>query len=106
GVTLFDEPLSNVDAKVREQLRTEILAVHRRLGFTAVYVTHDQAEAMDLATRIVVLDQGRIAQDGTPREIYGRPKTLFVAKFIGSSNEIPGRVLTAADGIVRVETPV
>lgn len=89
-VVLFDEPLSNVDAKVREQLRFELLATQRRLGFTAVFVTHDQAEAMELATRIAVLDQGKVQQFGTPSEIYLRPESEYVAKFIGTTNEING----------------
>ncbi|WP_395105101.1 ABC transporter ATP-binding protein [Actinomadura sp. SCN-SB] len=89
-VVLFDEPLSNVDAKVREQLRTELLATQRRLGFTALFVTHDQGEAMELATRIAVLDQGRVQQIGTPTEVYARPATEYVAKFIGNTNELSG----------------
>ncbi|MGO1181536.1 MAG: ABC transporter ATP-binding protein [Micrococcaceae bacterium] len=89
-VVLFDEPLSNVDAKVREQLRFELLATQRRLGFTAVFVTHDQSEAMELATRIAVLDQGKVQQVGAPSEIYLRPATEYVAKFIGTTNEMHG----------------
>lgn len=89
-VVLFDEPLSNVDAKVREQLRFELLATQRRLGFTAVFVTHDQSEAMELATRIAVLDQGKVQQFGTPSDIYLRPETEYVAKFIGTTNELRG----------------
>ncbi|MET1155926.1 ATP-binding cassette domain-containing protein, partial [Arthrobacter sp.] len=89
-VVLFDEPLSNVDAKVRETLRVELLAMQRRLGFTALFVTHDQSEAMELATRIAVLDQGRVQQFGTPDEIYARPATEYVAKFIGNTNEVSG----------------
>ncbi|VXC08293.1 ABC transporter ATP-binding protein [Citricoccus sp. K5] len=90
-VVLFDEPLSNVDAKVRETLRIELLAMQRRFGFTALFVTHDQAEAMELATRIAVLDRGRVQQFGTPDEIYARPATEYVAKFIGNTNELSGR---------------
>lgn len=89
---LFDEPLSNVDAKVREHLRLELLTMQRELGFTALYVTHDQEEAMGLATRIAVVDKGRIAQLGTPREVYCTPETLEVARFIGTANELPGEV--------------
>jgi iron(III) transport system ATP-binding protein len=91
GIVLFDEPLSNVDAKVREQLRIELLATQRRLGFTALFVTHDQAEAMELATRIAVLDHGKVQQIGTPTEVYARPATEYVAKFIGNTNELNGR---------------
>lgn len=89
-VVLFDEPLSNVDAKVRESLRIELLAMQRRFGFTALFVTHDQAEAMELATRIAVLDRGKVQQFGTPDEIYAQPATEYVAKFIGNTNELTG----------------
>ena len=89
-VVLFDEPLSNVDAKVRETLRVELLAMQRRFGFTALFVTHDQAEAMELATRIAVLDKGQVQQFGTPDEVYARPATEYVAKFIGNTNELEG----------------
>ncbi|WP_313821534.1 ABC transporter ATP-binding protein [Citricoccus sp.] len=100
-VVLFDEPLSNVDAKVRETLRVELLAMQRRLGFTALFVTHDQAEAMELATRIAVLDRGQVQQFGTPDEIYARPATEYVAKFIGNTNELPGTRVAGG-----YETPV
>lgn len=85
-IVLFDEPLSNVDARVREMLRFELDSMHRKIGFTAVYVTHDQVEAMDLATRIVVMDRGRIAQIGTPEQIYQRPESRYVAEFVGGTN--------------------
>jgi len=81
---LFDEPLSNLDAALRVEMRYEIAKLHRTLAATMVYVTHDQVEAMTLADRIVVLDGGRIAQVGTPRELYESPSNLFVAQFIGS----------------------
>jgi sn-glycerol 3-phosphate transport system ATP-binding protein len=83
-VFLFDEPLSNLDAKLRVQMRLEIRKLHQRLGATSVFVTHDQVEAMTLADRIVVMNKGLIEQIGTPTEIYERPETLFVAGFIGS----------------------
>jgi multiple sugar transport system ATP-binding protein len=91
---LFDEPLSNLDAKLRVQMRTEIKALHQRLGTTTVYVTHDQVEAMTMADRIVVLKEGRIEQVGTPLELYDRPRNAFVAGFIGSPamNLIAGRL--------------
>ncbi len=91
---LFDEPLSNLDAKLRVQMRTEIKALHQRLGTTTVYVTHDQVEAMTMADRIVVLKDGRIEQVGAPLELYDRPRNAFVAGFIGSPsmNFIPGRL--------------
>ena len=81
---LFDEPLSNLDADLRVRMRHELARLHKRLGSTMIYVTHDQVEAMTLADRLVVLDQGRISQVGTPLEIYDRPANLFTAAFIGS----------------------
>lgn len=84
GVYLFDEPLSNLDAKLRAELRRELKLLHQTLGSTMVYVTHDQAEAMTLATRIVVMQGGRIQQIGTPAEVYDRPANRFVAGFLGS----------------------
>jgi putative spermidine/putrescine transport system ATP-binding protein len=87
-VLLLDEPLTALDAKLREQLRVEIDRLLRGLGITAVYVTHDQAEAMALGDRIVVMEKGRIAQAGTPQEIYHRPATAFVADFIGTMNRM------------------
>ncbi len=94
---LFDEPLSNLDAKLRVQMRTEIKALHQRLGTTTLYVTHDQIEAMTMADRIVVLRDGRIEQAGTPLELYDRPRNAFVAGFIGAPamNLLAGR---AQDG--------
>jgi multiple sugar transport system ATP-binding protein len=83
-VFLFDEPLSNLDAKLRVDMRTEIKRLHQRTGATIVYVTHDQIEAMTLATKIAVLKDGEIQQVGTPAEIYNRPANLFVANFMGS----------------------
>lgn len=95
---LFDEPLSNLDAKLRVEMRTEIKALHQRLGASMVYVTHDQIEAMTLATKIVVMKGGVIQQIGTPSEIYNRPANLFVADFMGSPamNLIPAK--TKANG--------
>ena len=83
-VFLFDEPLSNLDAKLRGHMRAEMSVLHRRLGKTTVYVTHDQIEAMTLATRIVIFDAGRIQQVGPPTEVFNRPANLFVAGFIGT----------------------
>jgi multiple sugar transport system ATP-binding protein len=102
-VFLFDEPLSNLDAQLRVQMRTEIKALHQRLGSTIVYVTHDQIEAMTMADRIVVMNEGRIVQAGAPLDLYDRPKAKFVAGFIGSPamNFLTGTV-TAADGPARV----
>ncbi len=93
-VFLFDEPLSNLDAKLRIQMRAEIKLLHKRLGVTSVYVTHDQVEAMTLADRIVVMHDGRIEQIGTPMELFRNPANLFVASFIGSPpmNKLSGSV--------------
>ena len=98
-IFLFDEPLSNLDAALRSEMRIELMELHKRLGSTMVYVTHDQVEAMTMADKIVVLDAGTISQIGTPLELYHRPDNLFVAGFIGSPrmNFINGRV-RAADG--------
>lgn len=101
---MFDEPLSNVDAKVREQLRVELVQMHQRMGFSAVYVTHDQVEAMQLADRLVVMRRGSIEQQGTPEEIYRFPRTRYVANFIGQCNELEGEVRTVRDGRVTVAT--
>ncbi len=103
-VFLFDEPLSNLDAQLRVQMRTEIKALHQRLGSTSVYVTHDQIEAMTMADKIVIMRDGRIEQAGPPLEVYDRPCNLFVAAFIGSPamNLIPGRF--RAGGAPYVET--
>ena len=92
---LLDEPLSNLDAKLRSHMRGEIKQLHARLGATFVYVTHDQVEAMSLADRIVVMSAGNIEQIGTPREVYDRPQSRFVAEFIGSPqmNFLPGTVV-------------
>ena len=94
AVFLFDEPLSNLDAQLRAQMRLEIKKLHQTLGTTVVYVTHDQVEAMTLADRIVVMRGGRIEQIGTPTEVYRRPASMFVARFIGSPsmNMIPGEI--------------
>jgi iron(III) transport system ATP-binding protein len=101
---LFDEPLSNVDAKVREQLRFELLGMQRSLGFAAVYVTHDQAEAMELANTVAVMREGQIAQLGPPQEIYLEPATRYVADFVGSSNEIAGTVSSVNGRFATVAT--
>ncbi len=99
-VFLFDEPLSNLDAQLRVQMRTEIKALHQRLGSTSIYVTHDQIEAMTMADKIVVMRDGHIEQAGPPLEVYDRPCNLFVASFIGSPamNLIQGRLRAARKG--------
>lgn len=103
-IFLFDEPLSNLDAKLRVEMRAEIKKLHQRLGATIVYVTHDQVEAMTLATRIVVMKGGVVQQVGTPDEIYGRPANTYVAGFIGSPpmNLIPSQV-RRSDGQIVLE---
>jgi iron(III) transport system ATP-binding protein len=83
---LFDEPLSNLDASLREQMRVELRELHDRLGKTAIYVTHDQSEAMVMSDRVVLINEGRVAQDGTPRELFERPTTRFAAQFLGVAN--------------------
>ncbi len=101
-VFLFDEPLSNLDAKLRVQMRVEIKKLQRALGVTSVYVTHDQVEAMTLSDKLVVMNNGEVEQEGIPNEVYKRPASRFVATFIGSPpmNILPGRV--AGDGTVSV----
>ena len=104
-VLLLDEPLSNLDAKLRERMRSELLLIQRRVGITTLFVTHDQVEALSMSDRIAVMDQGRIVQEGTPREIYHAPANEFVAGFIGSTNLFPGRVVARdAGGQLVIET--
>ena len=91
-VLLLDEPLSNLDAKLRADMRLELKRLHHQLGLTSVYVTHDQAEALSLSDRVVVMRDGHIEQVGTPEEVYRRPATLFVADFLGFKNRLPVRV--------------
>jgi len=90
AVLLFDEPLSNLDARLRRQMREEIRDLQRRLSLTVVYVTHDQAEAMAVSDRIIVMNKGTIAQEGAPRELYEQPKDVFVASFMGEANRVRG----------------
>lgn len=106
GVILFDEPLSNLDAKVRERLREELLSLHEELGFTAIYVTHDQTEATGLANRIAVMEVGEVAQLGTPMEIYQDPGSRYVADFVGSTNQLDGTVAGLDGDYVLVRTQV
>jgi ABC-type sugar transport system ATPase subunit len=110
-IFLFDEPLSNLDAELRLQMRVEISALHDQLGNTMIYVTHDQVEAMTMADRIVVLRGGRIEQVGRPLDLYNNPANKFVAGFIGApqmnflSGELDGRVLKLESGLAR-DVPV
>ncbi len=100
---LLDEPLSALDAKVRVALRDELKALQRTLGITTVFVTHDQEEALSMSDRIVVMNEGRIEQLGTPFEIYNRPKTRFVASFIGTLNILDAEVVDAQSGAIRID---
>src|SRR5690606_23775763 len=102
-VLLFDEPLSNLDAGLRDRMRSEIRSLQRRIECTAVYVTHDQREALAVADRVVVMSDGHILQSGSPQEVYERPESAFVADFLGAANLIP---VTARLGEDRVETGI
>ncbi|MFJ8687287.1 ABC transporter ATP-binding protein [Micromonospora wenchangensis] len=102
---LLDEPLSNLDAKLREETRVEIRRIQQEAGTTAIYVTHDQSEAMAMSDRIAVMESGRVRQIGAPQEIYHRPATAFVARFIGRSNVLSLPVVTAAAETVTVGLP-
>jgi iron(III) transport system ATP-binding protein len=102
-VLLFDEPLSSLDAKLRKRMRSDIRLLQQRLGITALYVTHDQTEALAISDRIAVMDRGRVHQLGTATEVYTRPATRFVADFIGEANFLPARVVGVEDRGARVE---
>jgi iron(III) transport system ATP-binding protein len=105
-LTLFDEPLSNLDAKLRDGMRFELKRLQRELGITAIYVTHDQAEALAMSSRIAIMRTGRLEQLGSPREIYESPASLFVADFIGTSNFFQGEVVNREEpGVYLVATP-
>ncbi|MBU5592842.1 ABC transporter ATP-binding protein [Clostridium sp. MSJ-4] len=103
GVLLFDEPLSNLDAKLRVYMRTEIRKIQKKVGITAIYVTHDQSEAMSLSDRIIIMNKGIIEQVGTPKEIYYTPKTEFIADFIGTANFIEGKILEVKNNNATIE---
>ena len=106
SLLLLDEPLSNLDAALREQMRTELKSLQRELGLASVYVTHDQAEAMTLADRIVVLHDGVIVQQGKPEDVFSRPATPFVAGFLGTTNLLRGRVAGTVESLrARVDIP-
>jgi iron(III) transport system ATP-binding protein len=102
---LLDEPLSNLDARLRLEMRSEIKRLHAETGTTAVYVTHDQEEALSIADRIAVMSQGRLEQVGAPRELYRRPQSRFVAQFLGECNFLEGRVSALENGMAVLETP-
>jgi putative spermidine/putrescine transport system ATP-binding protein len=101
GVLLLDEPLSAVDAKVREELRTEIRRMQVQLHVTTILVTHDQSEALSISDRVVVMNRGAIEEVGTPTQIYSEPRSAFTAGFVGAMNEIPVRVVSGAQGLVQ-----
>jgi iron(III) transport system ATP-binding protein len=101
-VLLFDEPLSNLDARLRRSMREEIRALQQRLGVTVVYVTHDQSEAMAVSDKIVVMRNAEIAQAGSPSELYGRPDTVFVASFMGEANTVKGQIESVKGDIATV----
>jgi iron(III) transport system ATP-binding protein len=105
-VLLLDEPLSNLDAKIRVQVRAEIRKLQKDLGITTIYVTHDQEEALTLSDRIAVIDHGKLQQVGSPRDLYARPESLFVADFIGINNLIPGEVRAIQETKMEVQTDV
>jgi iron(III) transport system ATP-binding protein len=102
GVLLFDEPLSNLDAKLRVYMRTEIRKIQKKVGITAVYVTHDQSEAMSLSDRIIIMNKGKIEQVGTPKEVYYTPSTEFVADFIGTANFINADIASVEGQIAHI----
>jgi len=102
-VILLDEPLSNLDAKLREEARAFLRELIVRLGLSALVVTHDQSEAMAMSDRILLLNNGVIEQQGTPQEMYGRPRSLFTAEFMGSNNRLPGKLAEVRDGRARIE---
>src|SRR5262245_15091600 len=109
-ILLMDEPLSALDKKLREQMQIEIRHLHRRLGMTTVYVTHDQREAITMSDRIAVMNQGRIVQLDTPKQLYARPQTRFVAEFIGESSllpvEIEGQTVRLGDRLLKPNMPM
>ncbi len=102
-VLLLDEPLSNLDAKLREEARAFLRELIMRLGLSALMVTHDQSEAMAISDRILLLNNGKIEQQGTPQDMYGSPTTLFCAEFMGSNNRLPGRVTEVQNGRARIQ---
>jgi iron(III) transport system ATP-binding protein len=102
-VLLLDEPLSNLDARLREEMRFELREMQAKLGITSIFVTHDQAEAMTLSDRIVVMNAGRIEQEGSPEDVYQRPRTRFVMDFLGRANHLPARIAKGDDGSLVAE---
>jgi iron(III) transport system ATP-binding protein len=105
-VILFDEPLSNLDAKLREQMRVELVRLQHEVGITSIYVTHDQAEALVMSDRVVVMNKGVIQQIGDPQTIYAHPANTFVANFIGVANLVPGTLRGRSGGFCELEVPI
>lgn len=103
-VLLLDEPLSNLDAKLRQEMRIELLKLQRDIGLTTLYVTHDQEEALTLSTRIAVMNLGKVIQEGKPREIYESPRERFVATFVGKSNFFSGTIVRSSGGLLEIQT--
>ena len=101
-IMLMDEPLSNLDAKLRLEMRTEIRRLHQALGLTTIYVTHDQEEALSLSDRVVLMERGRIRQAGTPREVYLHPESAYAANFLGARNLIPAKVVERTEDAITV----
>ncbi|RKU38973.1 spermidine/putrescine ABC transporter ATP-binding protein [Candidatus Poribacteria bacterium] len=106
SVLLLDEPISNLDAALRQQMRDEIKQIHDRTNITMFYVTHDQVDALSMADRMAIMQDGVIIQVGTPREIYQFPRNAFVASFVGETNFISGKVQSVSNGTATIETPV
>lgn len=101
-ILLLDEPLSNLDARLREDMQVELIEIHRRLGLTTLFVTHDQEEALSLSDRVVLLNGGRIEQQGSPADIYTRPQTQFASQFLGSANVVPVEIVDGPTGPVAI----
>ncbi len=105
-IVLFDEPMSNVDAAVRAQLRIELLELQRTIGFSAIYITHDQSEALALANRIAILSAGRVVQLATPIDLYRHPNSAYVARFLGTVNEVAGTVVERNGDRIEIQTSI
>ena len=105
GLLLLDEPLSALDANLREDMRVELKRIQQRIGVTTVFVTHDQTEALAMSDQIIVMSKGRVEQVGAPEEVYNTPASEFVAQFLGASNLLPGRCIGVSNGEVAIEVP-
>jgi spermidine/putrescine transport system ATP-binding protein len=105
-VLLLDEPLSALDLRLRQHMRTELRAIQQRVGITFIYITHDQGEALTMSDRVAVMNHGIVEQVGDGHAIYDRPQTPFVASFVGENNGVSGRILSVADGLAEIETPL